>query len=578
MNQSKKHIVLGVHIGHDRCAALVIGDKLVASIAEERLDRVKHSPSDSLPMLSIKYVLKEGSLSATDVDLVVLTHAGTPISSEIEEGWKRECAYLLGVKKERVVLIGHHLAHAYSAFFTSPFEQAAIAVADGGGDIITVNKYEAESYYIGKKNEIKTIYQRYQQNPIKYGARLSDYRYDHIVAENREKQISLGKKYEQLTYLIGFQFGQAGKLMGLAPYGKPFIPFDIKVSELDVELTHDDYIGELHKKYLASGQSYTEFISKHRANMAHDMQNALTHALVSLMKNLHRITGEKNLCLSGGTFLNSVANYQILQHSGFENVYIIPSAGDDGQAIGAAFWGTTKIFKKTPPRGYFSPYLGRNYSESEIKESLEKMNYVYHYFESDASLAKKVAQLLQKGNVIGILRGKSETGPRALGNRSILASPLLGGMKDHINSRIKYREDFRPFAPIVLEHRADIYFDLSCSSPYMLLVANVREQYRDTLIGITHVDGSARVQTVNQDQNDFATQILLEYEKLTGYPVLINTSYNTAKEPIVESPDDAISVLKKTELDFAVIENYLVSRESDIDAHLPAIRTKAQQL
>lgn len=572
MEYSIKNIVLGIHIGHDRCAALVNNGSVISAIAEERLDRVKYSPSDTLPTHSINYVLNNASIKSCEINLVIITHSGGLLNAEIEDAWQKETSALLGVSRENIHLINHHLAHAYMAFYTSPFDNAAIAVADGGGDLVNEELFEAESYYLGNKDNVENIHSRCQENTIKCGTSLAGHRYDYILPENRFKKISLGKKYEQITYLNGFRFGQAGKTMGLAPYGKSYIPYKIEVLGLDVNLSYGHYLEELHSRYLESNIPYSQFIRLHSADIAYDMQNALTQALIELMRNFQKITKEKNLCLAGGVFLNSVANYKILQNSGFKNVYIPPPAGDDGLAIGAALWGYIVKLKKNVSRNYFCPYLGTKYTFESIHELLKKSNYNFLFFKDKNQLAEKIAFLLNKGNVIGVLNGKTEIGPRALGNRSILASPLIKEMKDHINQRIKYREDFRPFAPVVLEDKANKYFDISQPSPYMLFVVQVLEQFRKSLIGITHVDGSARIQTVNKKQNNFISSILEEYEILSGYPILINTSFNTASEPIVESPRDALMTYRNCELDFLIIENFLISKEKNIDSHVPNIK------
>ena len=576
MGESCSNVIMGIHIGHDRGAALVIDGVIISAIAEERLDRVKYSSSDSLPMKSVKYVLEHANLNIFDVNSVVLTHSGAFLNEVVINSWKREVNQVFRIGSNQIHVLNHHIAHASLAFYLSPFDEAAIATFDGGGDLIDEDSFEAESYFIGYQNKIKTLHKRFQENTIKCGSALCGHRFDYMLEKNKIRKISLGKKYEQLTYLCGFKFGQAGKTMGLAPYGKSLIDFEINLNGLDVDLFYGDYLKQLHQLYSESPLSYSEFIEKNKASIAFDIQNALSKTLVKLLTNLKETSGKDNLCLAGGVFLNSVANFKILNESGFRNIFIPPPAGDDGLALGAAVWGSVNLFDQLPPKKQLSPYLGMSYKNDELHSFLRETDYNHIVFESPDELARVVARLLYEGNVIGLLNGRSEIGPRALGNRSILASPLLSEMKDHINKNIKFREDFRPFAPVVIEDRAKFYFDISVPSPYMLFVAPVRNEYQSRLVGITHVDGTARLQTISASQNLKLYSILDHFEQISGYPILINTSFNTSYEPMVETPRDAILTFGNSNLDFILINETLIFREKNHIEHKPMVRTMMQ--
>lgn len=555
-----RRAILGFNIGHDRSAAVIIDGKVVAAIAQERLDRCKYSVGDSIPLESVNYVLKQAGLVAGDISDIAFTHAGCPVTGVIEENWRKEILQALDLTDRPVTMIGHHLAHASAAFYTSPFRRAAIVVADGAGDIPNDDRCEAESFYSADEAGLTLIANRYQNNTIKYGTALAVERFDYMPASIRNCQISVGRKYQQVTQMLGFRFGQAGKTMGLAPYGSPFLPFRPLVDGFCLDLRYGDYLDRLDEEQKRSGQPYSFFLRQNRARIAFDIQDFISTTLLGFLRHLHQETGMSAVCMAGGVFLNCVANGRILKESGFSEIYVVPAAGDDGQAIGAALhvYHAGEQRPRTPSR--FSPFLGRRYDDEEAMELARKLGHPVQCFATQAELAQALAGLLAQGRTAGLCRGRTEIGPRALGHRSILASPLVPTMKDHINRRIKYREDFRPFAPLVKAEAAQQFFELSVPSPYMLLTAQVRPEHREHLVGVTHVDGSARIQTLDKADDPFLHALLEAFEALTGYPVLINTSFNTADEPIIETPEDAFRTFRDTELDVLVFDNILVSK------------------
>ncbi len=534
--------------------------RVVAMVAEERLDRRKYSSGDTIPMKAIRYVLALAGVRVDAVTDIAFTHGGCPVTARIEGNWRREILAALDVSERPVTMLGHHFAHACAAFYTSPFREAAIAVADGGGDIPDDENCEAESFYTAGDDGIALVATRLQQNTIKYGTALAVERFDYMPPSIRDRQISLGRKYQQVTQMLGFRFGQAGKTMGLAPYGSAFLPFRPAVDGFAIDLRYGDYLDRLDDEQQRSGLAYSEFLRKHRARIAFDIQDFFASTLVEQVRHLRRVTGLPSVCMAGGAFLNCVANGRIVSESGFEQVYVVPAAGDDGQALGAALYAYHVQARHPRVPGPFSPYLGRRYDDGEAIDLAHRYGHPCQSFESDAAMAPVLARLLAEGKTAGLCRGRTEIGPRALGHRSILASPLIPTMRDHINQDIKYREDFRPFAPIVKAEAAHRFFDLSVPSPYMLLTASVRPEHRARLVGVTHVDGSARIQTLSPGDDSFLHAVLEAFEGLTGYPVLINTSFNTADEPIIETPADAFSTFRQTALDLLVFDRTLVHK------------------
>jgi carbamoyltransferase len=430
-------------------------------------------------------------------------------------------------------------------------------VADGCGDVLPCGSAEAESYFIAHSGVVTPLFNRSQLLPKKYGSPFTEIRNDYMPTAEKMYPISIGRKYEQLTKLVGFSFGQAGKTMGLAPYGSRLIEFTPNSQGIEHSLCRSDYLEQLHEIYLQSGLTYTRFIQLHKVEIAYDIQKITESLLLGCLREFSAQVDTENLCLAGGIFLNCVANKKLADAHYFKNIYIMPAAGDDGQAIGAAYY-VYSLKGEDFVRMKFSPYLGKQYTTSSCLGAINKLGYSGVQYENIDELISNLAQKLAQNKVIGVLQGRSEVGPRALGNRSIFASPFHLKMRDHINEHIKFREDFRPFAPIVSIERAQDFFEIEMDSPYMLYTCQVKEEFRARLPAITHVDGSARIQTISREENPFVHKLLRRFEELTGFPILVNTSFNTAFEPIIDSPEDALRTLTNSSLDAVILENIIV--------------------
>lgn len=553
----RSKIIVGLHIGHDRSVSVVEKGSLIGHLAEERVDRIKHSPSVEFPKRALYSLLNYLKIELHQVDTFVITYGFVHID-RIIANLAEDFRYEFNLPKANVIGLTHHLAHAYSTFYTSPFKDALVFIGDGAGDLTSFEKLEAETAYIVENDKFSVLWQRVQDIPSCYAERRNFYHADYILDQDRNKQISLARKYEQITYLIGFKWGQNGKTMGLAPYGKSLVNLpnrkcnqneiiDIRIKDLILELNDISK----HKKY-----SHHEFTKEFRASIAATGQKAIENAVINILNEISKKTKLRNLCLAGGLFLNCVLNHKIVEKTEFKNIHICPASGDDGQSIGAAFYGYHQVYKAPEKENSFTPFLGISYTNSEIETLLCQMGYSYELL-----TIRRVADLLTAGMIGGVLRGRSEAGPRALGHRSILAAPFASETKEHLNRYVKRREPFRPFAPIVTHSSQFKYFDLSHSSPYMLLSAPVRKQYRSALAAIAHTDSSARVQAVKLEEEPFIHALLTEMEKRTKFPVLLNTSFNSAGEPIVENPRDALSTYERSNLDFLVLEDCLILPE-----------------
>lgn len=378
--------------------------------------------------------------------------------------------------------------------------------------------------------------------------------------ENLNNPISIGRKYEQITYLLGFKWGQCGKTMGLASYGKSMIDFsELKIDSLSFDLQLGFLVQEIYVKYLESGIRYFDFLNKESANIAQTIQELVEKILIQLIEYATKKYKIYDICLAGGTFLNCMLNHKLLENFPEIRLHICPAAGDDGQAVGAAFHAYKKSGNTVFNSSKSLPYLGIGYTEKEIKKELDAFNLNYTYYD-DLKLCEKISQYIFNNKIIAIVRGRSEFGPRALCHRSILANPTWKGMKDYLNMKVKHREYFRPFAPVVIEEKAFEIFDLKQFSPYMLLACKVKDDYAEKIPAVTHVDQTARVQTVNKSQEPFIYELLLQFEKLAGVPVLLNTSFNDNGEPIIESPSDAIQTFMNTNIDILILENYIIEK------------------
>ncbi len=535
-------IVLGLHGGfrlgqHDAAAALMIDGKLVACIEEERLLRVK-TPRGVAPINAISGTLKEAGITMKDVDLV--THPG----ETYVDAPARIQAYLEHYfgHAPKIQMINHQLAHLASAFFMSEYDNAMVLSYDAFGD--------QQSAALGRAT---------RENGVE-------------ILETRDDHNSLGQFYATITSFLGFMPGEDEyKVMGLAAYGEPKydLSFFADVSEQGYLVQSDDCLNNDPRPLTV----YEPFYSKHlveklgpprvkgasleqwHKDIAASTQHQLVKCAKSLVSYLHKLTNERNLCMAGGVALNCAANNHLLKLDCVDNLFVQPAASDRGLALGCALQGAFEGGDRI--EDIPSVFYGPTYKDEELKRALKLTGANYEEL-SDPS--KTAAKLLADGQIIAWYQGRSEFGPRALGNRSILADPGRAEMKDLVNARIKYREEFRPFAPAVLEERAKEVFDLPAPSPFMTIACGVNEGWKEKLPATTHVDGTARVQTVSERQNPRFHGLIKEFERLTDVPVVLNTSFNIKGQPIVETPLDALSTFAGTGLDSVILGKYLVQK------------------
>jgi len=529
--------------GHDYAGALTVDGRTVCAVEEERLARVKHSFGllrKGTLGLSTRYCLDVGGLGLDDLDLLVTNSAL----------WGKE-HFAPGRNFE---IISHHLAHAASAFYPSGFEDAAILVVDASGSQEN-GGVETITFAVGQGNRIQ-ILQKVLGEPIgdEYG----------LYATN-----SLGYFYTLATLVCGFAPLDEGKTMGLAPYSDESPLPEIYDS---VSLRPDGGVSVSQsalQRFEAFGRNYVSLAAgkedqfRREARVAHSAQAALEDALIHCVRHVLKLTGKRRLCLAGGVALNSVANGRLSRELGLEDLFIQPAAGDAGTALGAALYGEYAIggAKRGPEEARAAKmkyaYTGRSYGSKEIEEAIDKAGLSYVTSSNPAGTA---AEALARGRIVGWFTGGSEFGPRALGHRSIVTDPRPKGMKDALNARVKHREWFRPFAPSALLDEQGRYFDNNRESPFMLLVCDVRPEARDLLPAITHVDGTARLQTVERDSGNAYSRLIEEFGAITGVPVILNTSFNDRGEPIVETPADAIRTFLKTGMDLLVMEEFVIGK------------------
>lgn len=563
---------------HDSSAALVQDGKLVAAAEEERFSRVKHD--SGFPELAIDFVLKMGGVTLHDVDYVVFYEkpfvkfermllsamATFPKSAavfrESMQRWVTDKLWIksmmskrLGIPGSKFLFADHHMSHAASSFFTSPFENSAILTVDGAGE------WSTSTMGVGRGNKIEII---------------KELRFPH----------SLGLLYSAFTAYCGFEINEGEyKLMGMHPYGKP--QYVDKIYELievaeDGSLWHDmkyfsyhysrdttlsDEFGKHFGKPPRDPKLQDTSLDPYYCDMAASIQKVTEEIILKMVTHLHKETGLDSLCLAGGVALNSVSNYKVLRDGPFENVYIHPAPGDDGGCVGAAYWAYNHVLDQPRGPALEHAYLGSEYSDAEIEEFLTKNDIAFEKIEDDEEFYSFVAQSLADGKVAGWYRGRFEWGPRALGSRSIIADPRKEEMKEKLNSKIKFREAFRPFAPSVLEERANEFFDIPDAEKhfparFMLYVTPVREEKRSVLPAITHEDGSGRLQTVYKETNPGYHRMIERFGEITGVPVVMNTSFNLKGEPIVEHPSHAFNTFSLSGMDLLFMNNYIVREDA----------------
>jgi carbamoyltransferase len=557
----KQRISLGVHIGHDRGAALVRDGRLVAQLAEERLDRWKHSSSPELPVKAIAAVLKIAGLPAHALGAIGISYTNVIIPDIIEQ-LAAEIRDLLVVPDVPVHGVSHHDCHAWSTYCTADVKRALVLVADGSGDVAAGDRLEAESLYLGEGGRIRLLGRRLQDFGLTHATRRNAFNLAYMSQRDRPKQISIGRKYEQFTYLLGFGHGQAGTTMALAAYAPPL--FNTEPPEgrgLEFSLTFEDGLLALDSLWKASGEPWHRYVRQHAMGIAAAAQHLLERYIehvISTTSDLRACGG--NLCAAGGVFLSCRLNHRLLTRTPVRSLHVIPAAGDDGQCVGAAFAAYEAEFGPPVRSPSPLPYLGVSYSDEEIAERIAYFGLKASLLKED-ELAQRLASDLAAGRIVGLVRGRSELGPRALCHRSLLADPRRPEMQDRLN-RLKGRELFRPFAPVVTAEDQFRYFELAQTSPYMLLAASVREEYRRILPAITHVDGTARVQAVSETDEPFVHKLLHAFEALTTHPVLLNTSFNLGGDPIVESPHDALVAFQTTSIDVLAIERYYIEKHA----------------
>ena len=592
---------------HDSAAALIDNGEIVAAAQEERFTRKKHDPG--FPSNAVAFCLEYGGLSINELDAVVFydkpllkferlletyyAFAPKGVKSFLTAMpvWIKEKMFLKRLINEELVKLGydkkkkvkmlfpeHHLSHAASAYYPSPFEKSAILTIDGVGEWATA------SICLGEGKDISI---------------LKELRFPH----------SLGLLYSAFTYFLGFRVNSGEyKLMGLAPYGDPHSP-DIKKYE---EIILRDLVDLKEDGSVWLDQEYFDYatglkmVNEHKwealfgfktrrpedpleavhCNLGLAIQNITEEAVIRMAKEAKRLTGADYLCMAGGVALNCVSNGKLQKANIFKDIFIQPAAGDAGGALGAAqaayhiYFGQERniTWKADAMRG---SYLGPTFSDLDVALTAKKYKAVYTYYDNFQELTDEAAKLLAEGNVVGWVQGRMEFGPRALGGRSILGDPRNAEMQKKLNLKIKYRESFRPFAPSVLAENCSDYFDYDGISPYMLLVHPVAESRRkpvpanyssldlreklyferSDLPSITHIDYSARIQTIHKETNPRYYDLINSFKQLTGYAVIVNTSFNVRGEPIVNTPNDAYRCFMRTEMDYLVVGNFIFSKK-----------------
>jgi carbamoyltransferase len=574
----KQHTyVLGLNTyDHDVSACLLRDGAIAFAIGKERLTREKHAGGFYKEV--IDYCLEAEGITLDDVDLVVrncyimpvpemeerLTYQDMPGFLPPPDREQAEQHPIFRATSDKVVSISHHLAHAYSAFAASPFEEGVVMIVDGVGsyrsdameklpadDAGNPLARESESYYRFSGTQLECL-KKVWLEPSRG-----------VLNEEFFSMPGLGALYSRAaTYVFG-DWNKCGELMGLAPYGrrdqfKHLLEIDggeLRVPSWDREFKQPLLIG--------AGDWEKHPAMRHWEDLAWRVQDDTENVLLARTRWLRETTGAKNLCIAGGVALNCVANGRIAREGGFENVWIQPAAGDDGIAIGCAYYGWLEVLKQRRTYVMEHAYTGRVYGEHEIVNVLQKpLTRIQTNSVRSDDICRDTAKLLAEQKVIGWFQGPSEFGPRALGNRSLIADPRKAEMKDILNSRVKHRQAFRPFAPIVLAERMKEIFEGEEDSPFMLIAKRVRPEWRDRIPAIVHVDGTARVQTVREETNPVLYRLLREFEALTGVPVLINTSFNVKGEPIVETPRDAVICFLTTGIDNLILHDTLISKNA----------------
>ncbi len=585
---------------HDSSAALLKDGELVAAAMEERFSRKKHD--NTYPKQAIEFCLQQAGITAQDLDYIVfyekpllkferilLSVVNTfpkswDVWREAMVSWLKEKLWVksaitqhLKVSYDRVLFCDHHMSHAASAFFASPFREAAVLTVDGVGEWTTTTLGTAKSYWEGEGSGTNEI---------------------NLFAEHRFPH-SIGLLYSTFTAWLGFRVNNGEyKVMGMAPYGTPryvdkvykIFNFDPSSAAFSLNMEYFDFHHSVERSYSHKFLSLfgeqrppeSEFFTmktnpersaeraameknQYYADVAASIQQVTEDTLVRICNYLYEKTGQKKLVMAGGVALNTKANWRLLNETPFEEIYIQPASGDDGGSLGAALWVHYILLNK--PRSWVMPhaYWGKGYSDSEIKAFLDERGIRYERYDDNIDkMIDAVVDGLTKENVIGWMQGRFEWGPRALGNRSILADPRTDAMKEVVNTKIKFREPFRPFAPVILRERAPEYFayegvDTHEAPRYMLMVAPIKEDKQDKIQAVCH-EGTGRLQAIDRDTNPRYYDVVKRFGEATGIPVVLNTSFNLRGEPIVTSPRDAFNTFSNSDLDMLVMGSFLVRK------------------
>ena len=592
-------IILGISaFYHDSSAAIIIDGKIVAAAQEERFSRIRHDLS--FPFQAINFCLNFAQTKVKDLDFVVFYEKPFLKFERLLEtyigfapkgfrsfkvsmpSWVKDKLFQKKIIKKnletislskfdesKILFTEHHISHAASAFYPSPYKRSAILIMDAVGEWATT------SISIGENNKIQM---------------LSEINFPH----------SIGLLYSAFTYFLGFKVNSAEyKVMGLAPYGRPV--FKKKILKNLIEI-FDDGSFKINQKYFNYSTGFTmtnnnfnklfkmdrrnedHSLNQKHMDLAASIQKVIEIIVLKIAKKAFDLTKCDNLCLAGGVALNCVANSKILEEKIFKNIWIQPASGDAGGSIGSALYGyynnfnKKRVIQKTDSMN--GSFLGPKYTNNEIKRTLDKLRIIYEFINTD-KIFNKTIKLIIQGKTVGWFQGRMEFGPRALGHRSIIGDPRSKKMQKIMNLKIKFRESFRPFAPSILEEDSKEWFNISCKSPYMLFVAQLNQSKRvnlkpgqknlkglrllyinrSVIPAVTHVDYSARLQTVNKKYNNEFYKLIKKFKQLTKCPLLINTSFNVRGEPIVCSPKDAIECFMSTNLDALVIENYFILKQ-----------------
>ncbi len=571
-------IILGLNAYHGDAAACIMKDgKILFALEEERIRRVKHWAG--LPTEAIKACLAFTQIEFTDIDVITISRdpkaklfekikfAATKIFSLKSIKNRSNNAFTISTLKEdilkslglnhakaKVVFVEHHRCHLASSFYVSPFQKSALLSIDGFGDFSSTMWGIGEGVNINVEDSIS---------------------YPH----------SLGVFYSTMTQLLGFDhFGDEYKVMGLAAYGEAkYLDRLLKIIQLKkvggfqlegkyfkhfsegIKLQTDNEAPKISQLFTEELQSLfadlklDKELNQHHKDLAKSTQVLAEEVIFEMAENLYKQTGEKNLCLSGGVAQNSVANGKLLKATSFENIYIPPASYDAGTAIGSALFYHHQILGNSfSPNGHFKATLGPQFSNKEIIDQAQQMGLSFEELPFEL-INEKVTDCIAEGGVVGWFQGRTEFGPRALGNRSILADPRRKDIREILNLKIKNRELFRPFAVSVLEEKIEDYFHEAIASPYMERVFKVQENHKNTIPAATHADGSCRIQTVSQKEHPTFHNLISLFHKKTKIPMLINTSFNQ-KEPIVNTPFDALNCFVRTKMDMIVLENILIKR------------------